>query len=167
MRAWLMASALHYGNVNLVSGWWGFWDTSSHFHVGVFLILPLFLDHVSTRSRASKPPEPENTEEHTAAELWGWERWPFANYVALCLSHTHLFYLKPFPLFCSCAKTVLSVIKCYSIILDYESIFGLVEWIGGWYVFVVMLIYNHGVIIQWICPCICINIKRKIAKHHL
>lgn len=64
-HARLMASALHNGGVNLLSGWCGFWDTSSHFHLGVFLILAIFLRHLSTGSRASKPPEPENAEEQT------------------------------------------------------------------------------------------------------
>lgn len=145
-----MASVIPKGSVNLLSGWCGFWDTQSHFHVGVFCILPLFLNHVSTWSCASKAPEPENTEEQTAAQTESTE----AENTDLLLTMLLSIYLKPklsptYEFFNSCVKTeLISVIKCRSINLRHLSIFGLMEWLGDWYVFVVMLIHNHGVSVQ-------------------
>lgn len=165
-----MASVIPNGSVDLLSGWYGFWDTQSHFHVGVFCILPLFLNHVSTWSCASKAPEPENTEEQTAAQTESTE----AENTDLLLTMSLSIYLKPklsptYEFFNSCVKTeLISVIKCRSINLRHLSIFGLMEWLGR--LICVCCHVNTQPWSQctvWKYPSIFINIKKKIVKHHL
>lgn len=176
MHAWLMASVIHNGSVNLLSGWCGFWDTSSHFHVGVFLILPLFLNHVSTWSRASNPLNPRtqgNRLQHTQHP--GWEHWPFANYVALSVTHTHLL-LETFPQlvisFALVSKQ--NSYQWHSVILDYSRIrsiplihFWIRFWISGMTFYVNIQPCSHYTIEFFKCPSIFINNEKKIVKHHL
>lgn len=170
-------SVIHNGSGNLLSGWCGFWDTFITLSCWCLPHSAPLLNHVSTWSHASKPPEPENTDEQTAAQRALWEHWPFTMSlsVSLLLTHTHtpllfetFFQLMNFLLLCQNGIIISDKVTFY-----YSGLL-IHFWIRQMTCRLVCVCchvniqpWGHHTMDLFKCPSIFINIKKKIVKRHL